>query len=152
MTDAVRILQFPLVGDSDGGIDPLSLFDDAELSQVEQAVCTSVWSDARATADDSVPDGTSDRRGWWADPWNTDGGSFGSRLWLLTRSPLTTETANAAQRFTRDALAWILASGMAKSIDVAAQIVKPRTLLLAVTVTKPDGVKVALHFSGLWGA
>lgn len=52
------------------------------------AVLVSLLTDRRAEASDVLPDGSSDRRGWWADAYLEGGDRYGSRLWLLDRAML----------------------------------------------------------------
>lgn len=89
---------------------------------LRSAVAISLFSDGLARADDAIPDGTDDRRGWWGD-LPRDGqvaDPIGSRLWLLAREKRTEQTRRRAEEYARDALAWMIADGVAASVDVAA--------------------------------
>lgn len=124
------------------------------------AIVISLFTDARARPDDVLPPGETDRRGWWGDvvapanapadrPWAT-----GSRLWLLRREKQTAETARRAAGYAREALAWIVAGGYGRAVDVSATWAEPEVavgrLELTVTVTRPDGTPARYTF--LWGS
>src|SRR5579875_2938906 len=51
------------------------------------SVAISLFTDRIANADDPIPDGSTDPRGWWGDLDETY--PIGSRLWLLDRSKAT---------------------------------------------------------------
>jgi phage gp46-like protein len=86
------------------------LFDGIDLASTETlqtAVIVSLLTDRLANADDDIPDGTNDRRGWWADmplplanaPPARD--LIGSRLWLLSRRKVTEQTRVDAIAYTK---------------------------------------------------
>ncbi|MCP3916137.1 MAG: hypothetical protein GY711_11325 [bacterium] len=102
-------------------------------------VLVSLWSDARVDADELVPDGLSDRRGWWPD---TEDDRHGSLLWLLEREKATVQTAARAEEFARGALQWLLDGGIAESIDVEGSILPHHRLCL--------DIKVRRAVSGQW--
>lgn len=77
------------------------------------AISLCLFCDARALDNDVIPDGTSDRRGWWADS------TFGSRLWLLERSNINDETIQTAQKYILEALQILLDNKVADSFNVA---------------------------------
>ena len=70
---------------------------------LKTAVLISLFTDRLAAADDEIPDGTEDRRGWWGDmpadgsaPSGAPPDPIGSRLWLLARAKQSAETLNRA--------------------------------------------------------
>lgn len=86
------------------------------------AVMISLFTDGQARADDAVPDGSDDRRGWWGD-LPRDGQApdpIGSRLWLLAREKRTEATRLRAEAYAREALAWLVRDGVASAVDVTA--------------------------------
>lgn len=90
---------------------------------LDTAVAISLWTDRLANADDVIPDGTGDRRGWGGDaylPLLASGAPdhIGSRLWLLSRALEILETAQRAQAYCREALQWLLDDGVAASVTV----------------------------------
>jgi phage gp46-like protein len=127
----------------DWSLDGGALVSDAGL---QSAVVISLFTDRRAEADDILPDGASDRRGWWGDvvapktaptdkPWLS-----GSRLWLLSREKQTTATAQRVEFYTREALAWMVEIGVASAVDVSATWIRQGFLALDVTIHRPNGV------------
>ena len=125
----------------------LQLFPDtsggAELETIEHAVIISLFTDARASDQDVIPDGTQERRGWWADP------AFGSKLWLLKRAALTSDTVQSAKRYAAEALAWMVDEGLASELSVDAE----RTdegIDLTVRVGRGDAPDLILTFDALW--
>lgn len=79
------------------------------------AVLVSLWSDARARADDDPPDGSDDPRGYWGEETGDD---YGSRLWLYDRSKRTPETANDVREAAATALRWLVAEEIASEVRV----------------------------------
>lgn len=131
------------------------------------AVLVSLFTDARASIDDVLPSdapgpvpGRPDRRGWWGDPpeaLDGTGERFGSRLWLLERSPRTDQVRVQAENYAREALQWLLARTIASRIDVSADWRAERGpgfdhLVLVVEITRRDGGTVNLRFDDLWTA
>lgn len=100
------------------GPDVVLVDGDLELSPgLEEAVLYSLFSDARASADELADEGLTAPRGWWGeDPPDR----FGSKLWLLERAKLDALTITRVQDYAREALAWMLAAGVAQSVDVRA--------------------------------
>ncbi len=101
-------------------------------SGLRSAVIVSLYTERRAEADDVLPDGTTDRRGHWADP------TLGSRLWLLDRAKETDDVLARAQEYAQEALAWLVADGVARAVNVTAAFVQRGVLALTVTITLAD--------------
>jgi phage gp46-like protein len=97
------------------------------------AVLISLLTDARAEADDDIPDGSDDRRGWWADP------DMGSRLWLLVRETQTARTLERAREYAQEALAWLVEDGIARAVTVTAEWVRTGMLGLRVVIERAAG-------------
>jgi phage gp46-like protein len=112
------------------------------------ATLISLFTDRSATPTDKLPDGTTDRRGWWGDIAQTP--PIGSRLWLLARAKLMPATAAIAKGYVRDALQWLIDDGVASSIDVAASILLPRTLAVTLTITRTDGTARVIRYQWAW--
>ena len=134
---------------------------------LQTAVLVSLFTDARATEDDVLPsdvpgpvEGRPDRRGWWGDPpeaLDGTGDRFGSRLWLLERSPRTEQVRVQAEYYAREALNWLLERSIAARIDVAADWRTARGpgfdhLVLVVEITRREGGVLNLRFDDLWAA
>lgn len=116
------------------------------------SVLISLFTDRRAQPSDIIPDGTTNRRGWWADI-GTDGNldEWGSRLWLLDRSKSPTAAVlNNAVTYCQEALAWMITDGVAAKVDVQASWNTSTFLALLVTIYKTDGTNMSLKFQLLW--
>lgn len=101
------------------------------------AVLVSLGTDRRAAASDLIPDGTDDRRGWWADFLEAD--ALGSRLWLLARAKNTPEALTEAQDYAAEALQWLVDDGIWSAMDIQATAPDRKTLLISVRPTYPNG-------------
>lgn len=114
------------------------------------AVLVSLFSDGLAAADDELPDGGTERRGWWgAEVLDQDRGQgHGSLLWLLERSVLTNETLARAEEYARDALAWLVRARIAQRVTASAQRLDTTTALLSVEIMRGDATERA----DLWAA
>lgn len=136
---------------------------------LETAVALSLFTDARAPAGAVLPYPESPRRGWWGDGLaDTPGDSTGSLFWLLAREKQTPELLARIRDYARDALAWLIADGVALSVDVAAawivwapgsdrvlvggQPVRSGAVGLTVTITRPDGTAVTRRWDHVWQA
>ena len=102
------------------------------------AVVISLFTDARARAEDELPPefDRDDRRGYWGDA--LEGESVGSRLWLLAREKDTARVRARAEQYAREALAWLVSEGLARAVDVTAAHPQGGVCQLAVRVTYPD--------------
>jgi phage gp46-like protein len=122
---------------------------DLETGQdLETACLVSLFSDVLATPDFTPTDGTTDRRGWWADPYNDE--SLGSNLWQLDRAKKTRATLGNARRYALDALNWLILDGVAKQIFVNTSWLSPTMLGIAVAIIKPDGSQTRFMFGWAW--
>jgi phage gp46-like protein len=110
----------------------VSGYDLAAESGLRSAVILSLYTDRRAEADDVLPDGTDNRRGWWADP------KLGSRLWLLTRAKETDDVLARAREYAIEALTWLLDDKVASAVDAKSEWVRRGVLGLTVTITLAD--------------
>jgi phage gp46-like protein len=123
------------------------------------AVIVSLFTDARAAADDILPDERNEeRRGWWGDSTNTAlvGDSVGSKLWLLEREKTVDAALKRVAEYAAEALQWMIDEGAAKSIGVETGTIKliSNTYVLgfSVSITKPDGVLESYKFEQEWRA
>ncbi|WP_413052130.1 phage GP46 family protein [Pseudomonas bubulae] len=120
----------------------------ASGDDLASAVLISIFTDRQASADDVLPDGGDDRRGWWGD--QDQDVPIGSRLWLLDRSRLSQDVANTVQVHLTEALKWLIDDGVAAGVSVTARISGQSQLDTVVTVTRNDGAKVPLKYSWVW--
>ena len=113
------------------------------------AVILSLFLDRRANDDDILPNGSDDRRGWWADTvapmtdygiggGNASGDCIGSRLWLLSREKQLAGVLERARHYAKEALAWMVEDGVATAVHVVATSPRQGWLALEVTITLPD--------------
>lgn len=100
---------------------------------LQTAVIISLFTDARAENTDTLPDGETSRRGYWADDV-TD--RVGSKLWLLGREKMLPAVAARARQYVQDALAWMVSNGIAANITVETELQQPDRLLIGLTITR----------------
>lgn len=102
------------------------------------AILLSLFLDARASAEDPLPDPLNrDRRGWVGDALAPRAGDrIGSRLWLLAREKQNEATRLRAEIYAREALAWMTEEGLARSVSVTAAWVSQGQLGLRVQVAE----------------
>lgn len=117
------------------------------------AIMLSLSLDRRAEPDDVPPSGDDrDRRGWWADEFlDVPGDRYGSRLWLLSRAKRTRDTAQRAEEYVREALAWMIEDRVASSIDVQVEMTE-QALLISITPQRPGRDATTFRFSHIWEA
>lgn len=126
-----------------------------ETNDLETSVILSLFTDRRAAADDPIPDGTADRRGWWAD---LDGDDIhavplvGSRLWLLDREKQTEETRQRAIVYASEALQWLVDNGVAERVLIEAEWTAPGFLGLRVVIVRGETRDLDLRFGWAWDA
>ena len=119
-------------------------------------VLVSLYTDVRAFDDDEIPDGTTNRRGWWGDSISdTEDDTIGSRLWLLARSAATNENLNLARDYMTEALEWMIEDGIVAEIDVETERLfhasdGSYTLGARISLLRASGETVALNFADLW--
>lgn len=127
----------------------LSGADLASGDDLATAVLISLFTDRSANVDDVIPDGTTDRRGWWGD--QGENYPIGSRLWLLERAKQTSETLARAKDYMAEALQWLIDDGVAASIDIYAEWSAPGLLGAQITIHKPGiAGSTTLNFSWAW--
>lgn len=118
------------------------------------AVAVSLFTHRTAEDDDRLPDGTTDRRGWWADHEASEiyagATPIGSRLWLLQREKQTEETRLRADGYIREALAWITDMILAERVDVNVTWFAFERLGAEITVIRGPKDSIAVRFESLW--
>lgn len=112
------------------------------------AVILSLFTDRRALPGDRLPDGTDDRRGWWADAYMDR--PMGSRLWLLHREKEQDEVLRRAKEYAEEALAWVVEDGVAESVEVEAWHVRRDTLGLRVEIRQGAARVLERQFDYVW--
>ncbi len=134
------------LGAADFGIEEDDLVSDGGL---ETAVLLSLFTDRQLDPGEVLPDGETDRRGWWAD---TATDRIGSRLWLLARSKDTPQVRALAEQYAREALAWMIEDRVCDVIDVRAVIPRVGILGLEITIHRPTSDPVKFRFNHTWTA
>lgn len=125
----------------------------AHENGLTSSVLVSLFTDRLSEADDFIPDGTDDRRGWWGDlvpVGDLEDDQIGSRLWLLAREKQTTETRLRAEEYARESLEWMIEDGVAASVDVEAEWVRRGLLALGITIHQPDSDDTRFRFAVTW--
>ena len=104
------------------------------------AVLDSVLSDRRAEPTDDIPDGTTDRRGFWGDSIaEVEGDRWGSRRWLLERSKATDDVLGDEEDYAQEALKWMVEDGIATSVETSAAWIAPEVLCLSIIIHLVEG-------------
>ena len=102
------------------------------------AVLQSIHNHAESTQNDRARMNKNERGGNWS---NALLSVVGSRDWTLKREKLTPQTLSLAKRFYEDALAWLVTTGHAKSVEVTVWKAKPDQMGRNVIITLTDGTK-----------
>ncbi len=125
----------------------------AEDDGLRTAIIISLFTDRRANDDDVLPDTTGDKRGWFGDNFaSNDGDQIGSRLWLLSREKQLSNALLKAREYCSEALQWMIADGVAKSVEVASEILRDGVLAVYITISKPTGSAQQFKFETQWNA
>ncbi len=144
MSDIATVWAGPLQASGDWQIAGPDLLSGNDL---QTAVLISLFSDRTAQPSDTIPDGTTDPRGWWGDNFQYP---VGSRLWLLGRSKQTRETLQAAQLYISEALQWLIDDGVAAAVDVGCEWTEPGLLGARIVVLRTDGTTQVMNFGWVW--
>lgn len=131
------------------------------------AILISLFTDARASDDEQLPEAGTDRRGWWGDAFARDARPaagtardpfrIGSMLWLLSRAKITARSLAQAQQASEEALAWLLRDGIASAVRVVVEAQvrpfqgTPDMLAIAVEIDRPGGPN-RQRFDFVWSA
>ncbi len=123
-----------------GGDIALASADLATDDGMRTALIISLFSDGEARADDVIPDGSDDRRGWWGDAFaDIQDDLIGSRLWLLSREKRLPAVLVKAHDFAREAVQWLIDDGVCARIDVDAELFGQDGLAIRVQPFRPSG-------------
>jgi phage gp46-like protein len=129
------------------GIDtPLGM---ALRQPLPRAVIISLFSWGRALPDDELP-GT-DRMGWWGDSFpQVAGDRIGSRLWLLARTTIRTATPAKVREYATEALAWLIADGVASDVIVQAERDGLYQVSLWCQIVRGNAPNLDIRFNDAW--
>lgn len=112
----------------------------------ETAVLISLFTD-RFVAQDDLPDGEREVRGWWADNVSEPSNDLiGSPLWTLDRAKISDQLESFLEDFAKEALKWMLEDGIASTITATATRIGTDQVDLSIEITKPDGQDVPFQF------
>jgi phage gp46-like protein len=90
--------------------------------------------------------------GWWGNEFITsENGKLGSEFQTLTNQPLATSTIRDAEELAKDALEWMLNSGLADSIEAESEIPNPSRLDTEITIFRPS-LEETFKFAFNWDA
>lgn len=118
---------------------------------LESAVLISLFTDRRADADDTLPDNTGNRRGWFGDGYaDVAGDRIGSHLWLLGREKQLPVVLQRARDYAREALAWLIEDGIARAVEVEATWLRQGVLQLLVEIRRADAAPLRFRFETFW--
>ncbi|MCE9890748.1 phage GP46 family protein [Kluyvera intermedia] len=109
-----------------------------------------LFTDARADADDELPDGSDDPRGWPGDTFSET--PWGSKLWLLEREKLIETVRLRVEDYARLAMQPLLRSGYARTASVTATIAASDRINFIVILTRPDKSVLNIQLSRRWEA
>ena len=90
-----------------------------QLTKLTTAIAISLFTDASVN-DDELPDGE-ENRGYWGDMDLVANESLGSKLWLLNRAKITTNTINKARDYITEAVQWMIDSGDLLAIEITVE-------------------------------
>ncbi|MDA0148862.1 phage GP46 family protein [Vibrio sp. LaRot3] len=120
----------------------------AQDDGLSSLVILMLFTDARANESDELPNQSTDRKGW---PGNTYSDfEWGSRLWLLMRRKITTETKSLAKEYATEALKPLVNYGYAKRYIVTATRTGAYQISLAISITKPDDSELSYEAALRW--
>lgn len=155
-SSASQLADLSLTWQSATGDADLSMIDSDLASDpgLETAVILSLFTDRRAKDDDVPPSGDpNDRRGWWGDQFlDVEGDRYGSRLWLLDRSKLNSETLKLADEYCREALAWMVEDRVVASVGVLVERAAADRMTITITLARPGRDAVTFRFARAWDA
>lgn len=119
------------------------------------AILLSLFLDRQAEPGDELPEGETDRRGWWADVFaHVPGDKIGSRLWLLDRAKPVPLTLARAKEYAAESLKWLTDDAVVSSVTASAEfLTKPRGLAVIVDVLRPGALEFTrFRFDRVWAA
>lgn len=114
-----------------------------------RAVIISLFTWGRARPDDELP-GT-ERMGWWGDSYPAVAGDrIGSRLWLLARATVTPQTVLAARQYADEALAWLVADGVASKVITQSERRGLDGISLGIQTVRGKAPGLDIRFDNVW--
>jgi phage gp46-like protein len=83
----------------------------------ETAALISFFSNARADNDDTLPDPSDLRGGFWGSALVDF--QIGSKIWLLRRAKIDETTLRLGEQYSKDCLNWMIRDGIAQTIEAS---------------------------------
>jgi phage gp46-like protein len=119
-------------------------------NDLETAVLVSLFTDRVLPLDLTPPDGTTDRRGWWGDSYES--APIGSRLWTLRRKIKSNASSilQEAKSICLEALQWMLDDQVAASINVTTFWANAVQLVIITQIVEPDGTVSTFKYQWAW--
>ena len=117
---------------------------------LQTAVLISLFTDARANADVRLPAGQTDRRGWVGQEYLPRRQAWGSQLWTLYATKSTNQILAQAEFAAQEALAWMVADGLASRVAAQAQWAGAELNRLALRVQIFEGLDSRPVYDVLW--
>ena len=118
---------------------------------LENALTISIFTDGRVT-DDQLPYGHTKKRGWWGDMFpDIPGDKIGSRLWTINPEKITNETLRKAIDYCRESTKWMIADGIADTINFTTEYNENKHLNIFIEVVKP-GESSPSKYQIIWDA
>lgn len=117
------------------------------------AIIISLFTDKRAGRGDKLPFNETNRRGWVGDEFMASSATarrddWGTLLWLIYIGKVTADIPAFAEFTCKEGLAWLVKSGIASRVTVAAQWVGDR-LAIRPQIYKPE--QITPVYDALWG-
>lgn len=117
-------------------------------ADLQTQILISLFSNRTARPDDVIPDGGTDRQGWWGD--EGEDVPIGSRLWLLARSKLNPDVAKRARDYAAEGLQWMIDDGAVGEFAFSTTIKNPDQLWLLIIAYRKKGNKSAQNYAWTW--
>lgn len=125
---------------------------DQPLVLLVQLIASALFSDRRASLDDILPGGQTDRRGWVGD---TATRKKGSLLWLLAGQSVDGDTAAKAKQYIEGALKQLITDQVMTSVTVDTALIhiadSRYRLSATIEARLVTGQGVRVRFPDLWG-
>jgi len=114
-----------------------------------RSVIISLFTWRRAEPDDILPG--DERNGSWMDSYPVvPNDRMGSRLWLLSRSSITSDTVIKAREYAEQALQWMIDDGVASRIDVTAERLGIDKIAIRCVIYRGDVLALDISFTDAW--
>jgi phage gp46-like protein len=137
-------------GAPDHYVDQLAVYSVALEDSLQTAIILSLFTDRRARDDEALPYGVRDRRGWLGDELlGSQAGEWGSGLWLIYASKVTTDVLERARFAAQEALTWLVDTGVASRVEVEALWTADDRLAIRPRIYQGDAANPI--YDVLWG-